>query len=323
MGPTAAAADTARCSSACSWHRPAQRQARLEERRRRLLLRPTSTWCGRKRTLPVAAGTRDTTDDEAKSKTDDAGAQRQGSRSRNGRPTTRTKKRSYCGTGMLAITASETLQIPSRTSCWEFRPSGSGPPRGGGSPSSPPSWRRARPHQLQRRQQRGLHVLVRHLLPVIVPPGIPPTGTIDRQGSSRSKVQAAGGFYEFPAVSPFARTTITPGVAILPASTSETITTITTKTIIGPTPTQRPPSKPSSIPAPRLPSCPPRRPRGPDCSTCWTGATRDGPPASVRAASWAVSPPDVPPSSWAKRRREVTAWSPCPVPRSPSWKGMA
>ena len=97
VGPTAAAADTARCSSACSWHRPAQRQARLEERRRRLLLRPTSTWCGRKRTLPVAAGTRDTTDDEAKSKTDeaksktdDAGAQRQGSRSRNGRPTTKT-----------------------------------------------------------------------------------------------------------------------------------------------------------------------------------------------------------------------------------------
>ena len=209
-----------------------------------------------------------------------------------------------------------------RTS-WEFRLSGSGPPRGGGSPSFLPRWRRAHPRQCQGRHQRGLHVRVpaRHMLLVIVhvTPGISPTGTMDRQGSSSSKETAAGGFYEFPAAFPSAPTTITPGVAILPASASEDITTINATTI---TTTQRPPSEPSSIPAPRSPSCPPRRPNEPGSSTCWTGATRDGPPASARAASWAVSPPDVPPSSWVTKRKQSLR-SPCPVPRSPSWRELA
>ena len=314
VGPTTAAADTAHCSSACSWYRPAQRPERLLERRRHLVLRPTSTWCGRKHThtlLVAAVGTRDTMDEHEARKAAGAGAQRG---STNRRPTTKTKRRSYSSSG---IAASE-IRIP----CWEFRPSGSGPPRGGGSPSSPPRWRRAHPRQLQRRHQpRGLHVRVpaRHMLPVIVPPGIPALLLLPIKPPKLVAVgegTAAGGFYEFPAAFPSARTTITPGVAILPVSASEAITTTTAIT-------QRPPSEPSSIPAPRSPSCPPRRPRGPGCSTCWTGATPGGPPASARAASWAVFPPDVPPSSWAKERKKKERRSPCPVPRSPSSKGMA
>ena len=44
-------------------------------------------------------------------------------------------------------------------------------------------------------------------------------------------------------------------------------------------------SVPSSIPAPRSPSCPPRQPRGLGCFICWIGVTQDVPPESDRAVS--------------------------------------